>query len=281
MAETLFQLQHSPSQKCLPNANEAESYNCDVCGKQIDRKYIPFLKKYVFPVCRCVTLELEKEQERQERLKRRQEMEKIFRQNLMNERLKTASFESFIPRDGTESFLDEVKKFVQEFPDREFGLLGYGDPGNGKSHLFVSAHHYLDYQGHVCLFLEVPRLLNLIDDAKKYKSNVGVNDIINAAIHCDLLTLDELGAGKITQEEFTDVLFPIINGRQGKLTNYTTNLDLDELRAWFATDKYGKPLDDKGRLIDRILGSCDIIQNEGASKRQEDAIARLQGGKKH
>lgn len=117
----------------------------------------------------------------------------------------------------------------------------------------------------------------MIDDAKKYKSNVGVNDIINAAINCDLLTLDELGAGKLTQEDFEDVLFPIINGRQGKITNFTTNLDLDELRAWFATDKYGKPLDDKGRLIDRILGSCEIIQNKGTSKRQEDAIARLRG----
>lgn len=250
-----------------------------MCGKRIERMHIPFLKKYVFPVCRCVTLEMEKEEERQERIKRKQDMEKVFRQNLMNERLKTASFENFLSREGTNHFFEEVKRFATDFPNRECGLLGYGDPGNGKSHLFVAAHHYLDYQGYVCLFLEVPRLLNLVDDAKKYKSNVGVNDIINAAIHCDVLTLDELGAGKITQEEFTDVLFPIINGRQGKLTNYTTNLDLDELRMWFATDKFGKPLDDKGRIIDRILGSCDIIQNEGTSKRQEDAFERLRKSK--
>jgi DNA replication protein DnaC len=213
-----------------------------------------------------------------ERIERKKRMETVYRQNLMNDNLVLARFGNFIPRPGTKLMLRECQEFANNFEKQKVGLLGFGVPGNGKSHLFVSVHHQVASEGYVSLFLECQRLFNIAEDAKKFSSKVSLNDIINATINCDLLTLDEIGAGKLTQDQFTDILFPIINGRQGKLTNYTTNLDLDELATWFAVDKYGKPLDSKGRLIDRILGSCNVIANNGTSKRQEDASKRLGGG---
>lgn len=259
----------------LPDPNVHEYYNCKDCGSRIERYLFTFNQKYYFPVCKCVTEARDAWQEKQERLKRKNEMEKVFRQNLMNDDLKHARFSTFNTRPGAELMLNSARSFAGNFQNEKYGQLGWGGVGNGKSHLFVSIHHQLEEEGHVCLFLDCQRLFNLIEDARKFSSKVSVNDIINAAVNCDLLTLDELGAGKLTQEEFTDVLFPIINGRQGKLTNYTTNLSLDELQKWLAFDKYGKPLDDKGRLIDRILGSCTIIENTAVSKRQEDAMKRM------
>lgn len=276
MQETLQQLSQGPSQLDLPTAADTESYCCQECGQEINRLYIPFLKKHVFPVCRCETAKLEKEEAQRERMHRKKQMEKAYRHNIMNDNLKEARFSTFEDRPGTHLMFEKAMDFAQNFEEKKVGLLGYGDPGNGKSHLFASIHHFLDERGHVSLFLDCSQLFNIAEDAKKFSSKTTISDIINAAIGCDLLTLDEMGAGKLTQDEFTDILFPIINGRQGKLTNYTTNLDLDELREWFATDKYKQPLDFKDRLIDRIIGSCDVVKNNGSSKRQEDSFKRMQ-----
>jgi DNA replication protein DnaC len=271
----LHQISHPPLPLDLPKASEVESYNCRECGQVINRKFIAFLNKYVFPVCRCETLKMEKEEEMRDRMHRKKQMEKAYRHNIMNDDLKEARFSNFEPRLGTETILDKSKDFAENFEHKKVGLMGFGNPGNGKSHLFASIHHYLDERGYVSLFLDCSQLFNIAEDAKKFSSKTTISEIINAAIHCDLLTLDEMGAGKITNDEFTDILFPIINGRQGKKTNYTTNLDLDEIMEWFATDKYGKPLDNKGRLIDRILGSCEIVKNNATSKRQEEAMKRF------
>lgn len=235
----------------------------------------PITNTYVFPACSCETKRLEEEEEHRARMHRKKMMEKAYRHNMMNDSLQEARFETFVPRPGTEAILQRTKEFAVNFETEKQGILGFGEPGNGKSHLFASIHHYLDERGHVSLFLDCSQLFNIAEESKKFSSRVSLSEIINAAIGCDLLTLDELGAGKLTQDEFTDILFPIINGRQGKKTNYTTNLDLDELKDWLATDKYGKPLDHKGRILDRILGSCDVVKNNGTSKREEDAIKRF------
>ncbi|MCH5583725.1 hypothetical protein MK805_01915 [Shimazuella sp. AN120528] len=78
-------------------------------------------------------------------------------------------------------------------------------------------------------------------------------DYIEAAIKADLLTLDEIGLSALTDYEFR-ILFQIINGRKGKLTNFTSNLNLDRLESWFSYDRNGKPLDADGRLFDRLVG---------------------------
>jgi len=112
----------------------------------------------------------------------------------------------------------------------------------------------------------------------KNNSKISITDIVSGAVSCDLLTLDELGAGSLTEFEYKDLLFPIINGRQGKITNFTSNLDLDRLENWLLYDKYGNVVDEQGRLFDRILGCTDIYENTATSKRREDALRRMNGG---
>lgn len=258
------------------NPNEGV-HCCITCKREMLRVYVPMLRKYAIPsACACITREREKEEAARERRNRRDKLERIYSKNIMNERLKRALFENFLPRPGTEEIKSAALRFVRDFESQETGMFVFGSVGNGKSHLMAAVHHELYRQGYVCLFLDCSQLFNIAKDTFKSSSKFSLTDIINAAVNADLLTLDELGSGFITETEFNDILLPIINGRQGKLTNYTSNLDMERLKNWFATDKYGKPVDPDGRVIDRIIGSCDIYQNTATSKRQEDAMKRLQ-----
>lgn len=273
----------SLSQNSLPSAADNEFYNCEACGERVDRMAIDitglaslgFKPRFIFPTCPCVVDKGDKMREEQDRFYRKKQMEKAYRQNIINESLTAARFENFNVRDGTKNLYNLALEFAKEFDTQKQGLLIFGEVGNGKSHIAAAIHHYLDERNYVSLFLDCSQLFNIAADAKKYSSKSSITEIVNAAIGCDLLTLDEIGAGKITQDEFTDILFPILNGRQGKVTNLTTNLTLDELETWLRTDKYKQPLDDKGRLLDRIIGNTKIIKNNGSSYRREQAMKRF------
>lgn len=205
-------------------------------------------------------------------------MERVFSRSIMNDKLKEASFNNFFARKGTESVFSAALQFVEGYEARQTGLLFYGPPGNGKSHLAAAIHHELNRQGFVCLFLDYPQLVEMAKGTFKNSSKISVTDIVSGAVSCDLLTLDELGAGSITEFEYKEILFPILNGRQGKITNFTSNLNLERLEMWLLRDKNGNIVDEEGRLFDRILGNTDIYENTATSKRREDAIKRMSGG---
>lgn len=252
------------------------TYCCLTCKQEIKRIFFPLMQKYVLPMaCLCDVLRMKREQEIEDRKQRRALLEKAYKRSIMSDALKHASFDNFIIRNGTEHCYSEARRMADDYERHTEGLLMFGKPGNGKSHLAAAIHHHLDGQGYVSLFLDIPQLFNIAKDTFKSSSKLSLTDIITAAIDCDLLTLDELGSGVLTETEFNDILFPIVNGRQGKKTNYTSNLDIGRLKTWFAYGRNKEPLDVDGRLIDRMLGSCVVMENRGTSKRQEDAMHRM------
>lgn len=244
---------------------------CIVCKKLLSYKEIEILgrKKRVPIHCECEIDHDNRMRVIQERIKRTIEVQKTFaRYNLIPDSLIDAGFKNFKQREGTEKIFTLAKEFYRNFENEKLGYVFFGIAGNGKSHLARAIQRSLDADGWPTLFLDWPKLADLSRRAISDKS-INITAIVNAAIDVDLLVLDDIGTGHMTDYEFKSIAFPIINGRQGKKTIYTSNFDPERLENWFATDKDNKPLDEDGRCIDRIIGSCKFVINKGTSMRRE------------
>lgn len=261
---------------------------CEKCGGTIKRLYLPnpfgkFMPADAFrpwQTCPCVIAANEAREAWEAKLERKRKLQRTYAKNIMAPSIADARFSNFVPREGTETAFRKAKEFREKFSeDTKVGLLLFGSVGNGKSHLARAIEYELDMDGWATLFLDWPQLVELAKATFKANSRFSISDYVRAAIDADLLVLDEIGAGTLTEFEFKELLFPIVNGRSGKGTIYTTNLNPDRLEKWFASPgKDGKtPIDEDGRLIDRILGNCDIVINRGTSKRKEDAKRRIEG----
>lgn len=234
--------------------------------------------KYLFVkrLCACMEKDIDERREREYRLAEQNDRRPPFNTDIINPKIKDAGFKNFEKRKGTETAYQAAVQFYREFKTDEDGLLLFGPVGNGKSHLARAIQRAMEHDGYVTLFLDFPRMAEKAKDTFS-KNGISVDDIIQSAISVDLLVLDEIGAGPLTSFEYKSLLFPILNGRAGKKTVYTTNLDLDRLDKWLKSDKDGEPLDEDGRLIDRIIGDCKIVKNSGSSKRQEDRRKKMGG----
>lgn len=256
---------------------------CEHCGQEVRRLEFddpfkrPGFKFRPMPICPCVADASEKRAAWEAKLERKRRLQRTYAKSIIAPAIVDARFNNFAIREGTKIAHDRAVEFCKGFENRKTGLLMFGTVGNGKSHLARAIEYYLDAQGWATLFLDWPQLVELAKATFNNKSNVSVADYVRAALDADLLVLDEIGAGPLTSFEFKELLFPIVNGRSGKPTVYTSNLDPDRLGDWFAKDKESRPLDADGRLIDRILGGCDIVINRGSSKRREDAKRRIEG----
>jgi DNA replication protein DnaC len=215
------------------------------------------------------------QEEREKELEaQRARVRRIYGEGLIDEELKNASFDSFVERPELQSAFQIAKGFAQDFESQEYGLYLFGSVGTGKSHLAASIHKELINQGYASVYIDVTQLFGLAKSSFKEGSKKSDQDYIQAAIKCELLTLDEIGLAPLTEYEFK-ILFQILNGRKGKLTNFTSNLDLDRLERWFAVDKNGRPLDQDGRLFDRLMGSTLPLPVNAGSYRKFKAQQRL------
>jgi len=226
------------------------------------------------PVCECRKRRFEQEQRELQLSKKRDKVKSLYGDGLIDDELKRASFSSFEVRPGTEEAYQMAKRFVSNFSNQTFGLYMFGPVGTGKSHLAASIHKELLKQGCSSVYIDVTQLFGLAKSSFNRQSKKTDQDYIQAAIKCDLLTLDEIGLSPLSEYEFK-MLFQILNGRKGKLTNFTSNLDLNQLESWFQRDKHGNMLDEHGRLFDRLLGSSQPVRVATDSYRKYKAMQRL------
>ncbi len=250
------------------------TYCCLVCQKEIKRMNLYLFGKPFrpLPVCQCVIDKLEQEKRDNELAAQRERVKQLYGEGLIDEELKRASFETFKMRAGTESAFQLARRFAHNFKEQQYGLYFFGSVGTGKSHLAAAIHHTLLWQGYASVYIDVTRLFGIAKSTFKDGKKTD-QDYIQAAIKADLLTLDEIGLVPLTDYEFR-ILFQILNGRKGKITNFTSNLNLDRLESWFSYDRTGKPLDVDGRLFDRLVGSTQPIAIQTSSYRKYQALER-------
>jgi DNA replication protein DnaC len=168
-----------------------------------------------------------------------------------------------------------ARKFVDEYPLVEVGLLFIGSCGVGKTHLAVAALKEIIKKGVVGLFYDFRDLLKEIQDSYNPNTHTSELKILAPIYDADVLVLDELGASKPT-EWVQETMTHIINKRYNdkKVTIFTSNyLDISIGSAYdeTLTERVGV------RLRSRLHEMCRLIPMEGDDYRE--AIRNRRGAR--
>jgi len=181
-----------------------------------------------------------------------------------------------IHNDSHRDALKISKKFVNDYPVLNCGLLFIGPCGVGKTHLAVAIIQELIQKKKVpCLFYDFRELIRDIQNTFTPESSLSESDVLAPVFEKEVLILDELGA-KRTTAWVEETIFYIINQRYNnkKLTIFTSNyLDSDEEEDY--RDSHFKKGDESlvnrigFRLRSRIYEMCKIVEIGGDDYRRK------------
>jgi len=168
-----------------------------------------------------------------------------------------------------------TKKFVEEYPVVDVGLLYLGRCGVGKTHLAVAALKEIIKKGIGGMFYDFRDLLKEIQDSYNPNTHTSELKILAPIFDADVLVLDELGASKPT-EWVQETITHIINKRYNdkKVTIFTSNyMDMSIGSAYdeTLTERVGV------RLRSRLHEMCKHILMEGDDYRE--IIKSRRGGR--
>jgi DNA replication protein DnaC len=156
------------------------------------------------------------------------------------------------------------KKFAEEYPLVDVGLLYLGSCGVGKTHLAVACLKAIIKKGVPGLFYDFRDLLKEIQDSYNPNTHTSELKILAPVFEAEVLVLDELGAAKPT-EWVQETITHIINKRynEKKITIFTSNyLDLGSASGETLTERIGV------RLRSRLHEMCRQILIEGDDYRE-------------
>lgn len=218
------------------------------------------------PICQRLKEEAEAKAQAAEKAKLAAEKER--------KRLETALGRACIPADFMDktfdtfiadtpelkAALDLAKRFVsgwQKAREGGYGLLFYGNPGTGKSHLAISILKALLPQV-TGLYTRVPDMIGYIRAQWRPDGETSSYAAIRRYVDLDLLVLDELGVQSGSINEQT-LLFEVIDARlsENRPTIFLSNLKPKNLAPIIGD-----------RLVDRIKGKCVPQQFSGESRRK-------------
>lgn len=171
------------------------------------------------------------------------------------------TFDTFIAdTPELQAALSLAKRFVSGWKKaREggYGLLFYGNPGTGKSHLAISIIKALLPQA-AGLYTRVPDMIGYIRAQWHPDSETSSYAAIRRYVDLDLLVLDELGVQSGSINEQT-LLFEVIDARlsENRPTIFLSNLAPVDLVPIIGE-----------RLVDRIKGKCVAQRFSGESRRK-------------
>lgn len=226
----------------LTSASEIGRYTCDGCGNEtviIEAPVIggPDKGKMTRSQRGCVCWENEQAREAKRQQQAIKVKHMVERYSTVNPDLETATFENF---EASTPILKQALNLAEDYAldfdiKKPMNLLFAGKYGLGKSHLSYAICKALRDKGHIAVFISVPKLLTVIKSTYQRNSEFTEAELLDVLSKVDLLALDDIGAERSRKEEegdtwATEKLFEIIDGRSGRHTVYTTNLDADELR---------------------------------------------------
>jgi DNA replication protein DnaC len=135
----------------------------------------------------------------------------------------------------------------------------FGNVGCGKSHLARAWAIQYAEQGYNVMYRIMP---NLVDELRSAVKTNTVDRIIDQLTYADALVIDDVGAEEDQSDWIRGRIFRVIEGRMGKKTLYTSNLDPTELfnrlderiadrinqskRLWLPFQSYRQIIRDRG-----------------------------------
>lgn len=246
------------------------SETCDKCNQkyEIYDIYIQGKKTWHIDYCSPCQKKEEDEQIRKEAMERRQKA-RVKRFEYYSELpfdLKGKTFNDYKPTNELQRQAKETSiKFSQKELDKTT-LFFQGDTGLGKSHLSYCIYKQFEQEG--AIFIDLPSLLsdirNTYNNGNDYRQKTQER-IMQSINECELLVLDDIGAEYIKPDASgfeswaADILFQIVNSRQGKKNVYTTNFT-----SKYLNQKYGMM---SKRIISRLMSNAKVIKVEGKDYR--------------
>jgi len=167
-------------------------------------------------------------------------------------------------------------KHRDTFTPGEPGLLLWGEPGVGKTHLLCGLVGYLAIErGLSCRFIDIMRLI--MDLKKAYAEGRWDSEVISPLLEVDVLVIDELGKGKNSEFEL-DILDQLISSRYnaGRTIHCTSNYRLESGPPGVDGTGQGHPgalpTNLRARIGDRIFSRlhemCRLFHLEGEDYRK-------------
>ena len=180
------------------------------------------------------------------------------------ERFKGSSFENFdTSTPSLQRSLALTKRFVNDMPAMDLGLLYLGNCGLGKTHLSCACLTVLIKKGLIGLFYDFRDLLKEIQNSYNPGTQSSELKVLAPVLNADVLVLDELGAAKPTawvQETVTYIVNERYNAK--KTTIFTSNyLDVTLGCDETLTERVGT------RLRSRLHEMCRVVLIEGEDYR--------------
>ncbi|MED3351788.1 ATP-binding protein [Bacillus thuringiensis] len=170
--------------------------------------------------------------------------------SIINDELKNATIDSFDFYQGDiKKYGEPAAKFIELVTSFKKGdsFYLYGQVGRGKSHLASAAHHLLLEGGISSLFINFPTMFSLFKQSYDKATPFSESDLYKAIYESEMLILDDLGVGSINEWR-AEIIYNVLNSRQGRSTIFTSNFHPNELNKKF-----------ESREIDRMLNR---ISNE-------------------
>jgi DNA replication protein DnaC len=182
-------------------------------------------------------------------------------------RYQRCSLDNFITYENEKllSALRIARRFIEEFPHAQKGLMLIGPPGIGKTHIAVAVlREAIKRTGLRGVYHDTRALLREIRSTYDPTISAAESDVLRPVMQADLLVLDDLGAERMT-DWVEETMSSIVNTRynERRLTIFTSNYDdtPDE------TDMNSLLVRVGFRLHSRLKEMCEFLEYEGSDYR--------------